>query len=344
MGTNSFVSSNGKSWTQGGSMGARYYDVDYADGLYVAVGANSSQSDADGRVTTSTDGVSWTNRTPGTIEQLNAVRHAAGRWVAVGNNNTNDHGATVLESENGVNWDVDYMNFDGDLFGLEAANGFLIAVGQNGAVMRIPYEDTDSPYITAQPISQTVNEGGSLALEFNFGGLEPVEIQWFKDGQPIYDNARIAAARSFGPTIEPVTLEDAGFYWAVITNSAGSTSTDVVEITVNGLPNITAHPVSVTTGVGGSAQFSIAVTNLLTVQWYHNGVLMPGETGDTLSLTNVQEAGRRRLLRQGNQRRRLRGQLPGHSLVDQLRQRRLHAGARQRLQWQCAAVGRHLGL
>lgn len=69
-------------------------DVLWANSQFMAVGDN-------GRITTSPDGVIWTERTSGTIQKLNGLNYVSGNiWVVVGDNNT------ILKSvDNGVTWE-----------------------------------------------------------------------------------------------------------------------------------------------------------------------------------------------------------------------------------------------
>lgn len=285
IGSTSFISSDGKTWTRGGGTGGVMHDVDYHDGLYVAVGDNNSLFNKYGRVRTSTDALNWTDRTPEDyLRPLNGVRYAGGHWVAVGNNDDNDHGATVLESINGVDWEVAYMSFDGELFGLEAANGRLIAVGSDGAVLSIPYADTSSPYFKQQPISQSIDEGDTLTLTVDFGGEAPVDIQWLKDGEPLFDGLRIGGSRTATLTIDDASPEDAGSYTVAINNSAGGRISDAAVVTINTKPVITAQPSSVTVSSGAAAQFLVTAEDATSYQWYLNGEELPGATNATYDI------------------------------------------------------------
>jgi len=234
VGTTSFLSSDGVTWTGGaGGTGARMEDVDYADGLYVAVGRTNTTSLADGRLVTSADGLNWTNRTPGAIEALFGVRHAAGTWVAVGANDPGDHGATVLESTNGIDWEVAYANFDGDLFGLEAANGQMIAVGDRGTVLSIPYADLDSPYFKQQPQSQSVIQGSPHTLTVNYGGIGPFEFRWMKDNEPLQDGNGFSGASTDKLSFADVQLSDYGQYTLLISNAHGARLSNVAIILID---------------------------------------------------------------------------------------------------------------
>ena len=69
-------------------------DLAYANTIFIAVG------DA-GLIRTSSDGITWTTQTSGTVQNLNglAFNDTANEWIAVGNNNT-----IIVSTDNGVTW------------------------------------------------------------------------------------------------------------------------------------------------------------------------------------------------------------------------------------------------
>ena len=65
--------------------GTNYHGVIYRVGQFVTVGVNSS---AQGTILSSSDGISWTTRTPGVASTLRGVAYGANRFVVVGDNGT----------------------------------------------------------------------------------------------------------------------------------------------------------------------------------------------------------------------------------------------------------------
>lgn len=83
------------------------------------------------------------------------------------------------------------------------------------------------PEITWQPQSATVLENRSVSFSINIsGGTRPVYYQWYFNAVPI------ANANSQTLTIPLPKLTDAGEYYVVITNYAGSLTSDVARLTV----------------------------------------------------------------------------------------------------------------
>ena len=82
------------------------------------------------------------------------------------------------------------------------------------------------PAITQQPTNVTVLAGTTVSFSVGLSGGEPFSYQWLKDGTPIV-----------GATTNPLTLfsvqtNDAGTYWIVVTNVAGSATSSKATLTV----------------------------------------------------------------------------------------------------------------
>src|SRR5262249_5789500 len=87
-----------------------------------------------------------------------------------------------------------------------------------------------------------------------------------------------------------VSLDLAGSYTVVVTNSYGTATSVPAQLTVGLPPLITSDPISQTVLAGDTALFTVAAqgTEPLTYQWYFNDtIILPGETNTTLTLTNV---------------------------------------------------------
>lgn len=84
-----------------------------------------------------------------------------------------------------------------------------------------------APTITEQPTSQTIIVGDGAVFNVNATGDQPISYQWFKD------NTEIVGATGNTHIIQTSTLTDAGNYHAVVTNIAGSTTSNTATLTVN---------------------------------------------------------------------------------------------------------------
>lgn len=88
------TSPDGITWTgQASAPNAVWNDVEYAEGLFVAVGTNA--------VMTSPDGVTWTSRTPAHSKVWTAITHGKGIFVACSSSGVGDQ---MMISEDGITW------------------------------------------------------------------------------------------------------------------------------------------------------------------------------------------------------------------------------------------------
>ncbi len=149
------------------------------------------------------------------------------------------------------------------------------------------------PSIVSQPQPAIVPRGGSAVLSVNVTGTEPLVFQWRLEGTPIPD----ATQSSYNLTnAQP---QHAGNYSVVITNAAGSVTSDLALLVVENplirfgsiLINENHEPTLTINGPPGT-QVSIQIsTNLITWNTVTNLVIGDEallEFTDELSLTNAQ--------------------------------------------------------
>jgi len=161
----------------------------------------------------------------------------------------------------------------------------VVAISVGGyhslALGRVP------PMITSQPANQTVCAGSAVGFCVTATGTQPLSYQWQ------FDETNIAGATGSCYTLTNAQPGQAGNYSVVITNVAGSVTSSNVVLTVNVPPIIGQQPANQTVNQGGSAAFSVTVSNLSTLplsyQWFFNATnLLAGATNTSLNLTNVQ--------------------------------------------------------
>ena len=142
------------------------------------------------------------------------------------------------------------------------------------------------PTISVQAVSISPNLGASASLSVTAKGGAPYTYQWKKDGSDVA--GATAATLSFATLLST----DAGSYTVVVTNAAGSVTSNAAILTVVVAPTIAAQPVSINANQGASATFSVTATGggTYTYQWKKAGVNIVGATTAILSLSNVQPA------------------------------------------------------
>lgn len=152
----------------------------------------------------------------------------------------------------------------------------------------------DVPVIGSAPVpgdrcwimpSKLIFEPGSnLFLVVRPDGLSSHDnVQWYKDG------VIIPGAGQLYYSISPLTAADAGSYTAV---ANGNTSSVALVVLNKTLPQFTLQPVSTDAILGGSASFytfcDLPASNFVdSIQWYKDGVAIPGATSVQLNIANV---------------------------------------------------------
>jgi regulation of enolase protein 1 (concanavalin A-like superfamily) len=109
-----------------------------------------------------------------------------------------------------------------------------------------------APAITAQPQSQTVNEGANVTFSVTASGTAPFAYQWRKGG------VDISGATASTLNLTAVTTNDAGSYDVVVNNSCGSATSAAatLTVTVNTLPAPWQTMDIGAVGIAGSATHS----------------------------------------------------------------------------------------
>jgi hypothetical protein len=138
-----------------------------------------------------------------------------------------------------------------------------------------------APVITAQPASQAVLGGGSVALSVTATGVPAPTYQWKRDG------ADIPGATNSTFALNNVTAADTGTYKVIVRNLVGTATSLPARLTVNILPpQITLQPISQSVLRGTNVTFTVAATGAPApaYQWRFNETDLAGETGASLTV------------------------------------------------------------
>lgn len=139
--------------------------------------------------------------------------------------------------------------------------------------------------VAARAASATVAIGKSVTLSVNASGTSPFTYQWKKDG------TNLSGATASTYKITSAQGVNSGNYTVVVSNPAGSTTSDIGTLIVNDL-TFTTQPLSQPVFAGATVTLVSAVigTPAPTYQWQKNGVNISGANGLTLTISNVQLA------------------------------------------------------
>jgi hypothetical protein len=131
-----------------------------------------------------------------------------------------------------------------------------------------------APIINAQPNNQTVPVGQTAAFTIVASGNPAPTYQWQRG------TANISSATSASYTTPVTTMADNGAtYRCVVTNAAGSVTSNAATLTVNGVaPTITTQPVNKTVAAAQTATFSVMVSGAPapTYQWQKGAINISG--------------------------------------------------------------------
>ncbi len=146
--------------------------------------------------------------------------------------------------------------------------------------------------ICAYPAQQTAIVGQTVTISYTADGTPPLVPKWQKNSQDI------PGATNQTLVFSPVQLTDAGTYSVIISNSAGSTTSDNAILTViaaNVIPTFTIQPANQTVLAGSPVTFSTIASGVPTptYQWRKNGTNIVGATATDLTIlvTSVDDAG-----------------------------------------------------
>ena len=147
------------------------------------------------------------------------------------------------------------------------------------------------PVITRQPQSLTVTNGSAADFSVAASGTPPLTYQWQKNGEALTDVGILSVSIiTTNLLLSSATIDDAGNYTVVITNSWGSVTSSVATLTVVFPPVITRQPQSLTVTNGSAADFSVTVSGAApqSYQWRKNGInLSDGGTVSGSATTNL---------------------------------------------------------
>ncbi len=127
-----------------------------------------------------------------------------------------------------------------------------------------------APKVTAQPSSQTVEEGQSVSFSAAASGLPTPTVQWELSSNGGSTWTTIEGATTGQITIAHASTPESGSeYRAVFKNSLGEATSKVATLTVRVIPLVTEQPINATVEEGQSAVFEAAASGFPapTVQW-----------------------------------------------------------------------------
>ena len=194
---------------------------------------------------------------------------------------------------------VSSTDMNGDQFLCTATNATGTATSTPAALV----VNESAPAFTTQPADRAVSTGSAAHFTVAVTGV-PLTYgyfyyQWQRQvaGSGPWTNL-VTTTGINGPdtaslTVSGTTLGMSGDQFrCLVTNTAGTTTSNAATLTVNQPPTITTQPQNVTAAAGATVSFTVAATGTapLTYQWSKYSTPIPGATSATLTLANITAA------------------------------------------------------
>jgi pectate lyase len=202
-------------------------------------------------------------------------------------NNTGS--ATVSYSDPAPN------TFTFDTFGVRPSDAVDSATQFDTALFKVEFiPRATAPSISIDPQDQDALVGQDANFSVLAGGTLPLSYQWYYDTNNT--DTLLSNQTNSTLTLTNVQTADAGGYFIIVTNSYGSATSVVAQLTVNipVAPSISTQPEDQTNILpGATATFSVIATGSdpLNYQWYYNtNTVLTNATDSTLTINNVQPA------------------------------------------------------
>lgn len=156
----------------------------------------------------------------------------------------------------------------------------------NGTVFSLALTPASAPLITSQPSSRTNIAGTTASFGVVASGTAPLSYQWLKGTN--------ALSQQNGSTLSLTNVSDAdaSTYSVIVSNAAGTVTSEPATLTVIDPPVIAKQPLSQTNVIGSTASFSVVATGTgpLNYQWFKGATALPQQKGSNLTLIKLSYA------------------------------------------------------
>ena len=129
-----------------------------------------------------------------------------------------------------------------------------------GGFHTLALESDGHPFITVQPLSQTVPAGTTVRVQAMAVGLPPLSYQWQRNG------TNVAGETTSALTFTNLQCSDTGAYTLLVSNSLGSTSSSTASLAINDTtpPSITCPSNMVVSANSGCNATNVALVSPVT--------------------------------------------------------------------------------
>lgn len=146
------------------------------------------------------------------------------------------------------------------------------------------------PAFESQPVDYFGYVGDNATLQAGAVSAPAPAYQWQKSADGVNGWTDIVGATMNTLQFSFASYADSGFYRVIATNANGSATSDVAQVDlVYPAPQIVTQPAPVAAEEGSTVMLTVAATGLgnLTYQWFKDFIELPGETLETLTLSDI---------------------------------------------------------
>ncbi len=229
-----FRSTDGSNWVMnsgphqfGNPASSPTSDMIYANDLFLIADA------IQGSIQSSSNGVSWSGVSFGNSQSPpGGITYGAGYFVAVRKGGFLP--TAFFSSTNATSWQQRFpeVGFPGPNFdprGVTFGNDTFVVVGTSNS-NPIIFQSGDlggTPTILTEPVDRAAVVGNPASFSVVAGGSDPLHFEWQKDG------SSIGGATNSTFTISNVVATNSGGYRVIVTNSFGSVTSRVAQLSVS---------------------------------------------------------------------------------------------------------------
>ena len=139
------------------------------------------------------------------------------------------------------------------------------------------------PVITNQPKNLNIVLGGTNLMVVQASGSAPLGYQW------LFNSTNLPNATTLAYHFTNIQTNQAGSYWAIVSNAYGMATSTVATVVVLSMPAIGGQPQSQSVTLGGKATFSVLASGgNLSYQWLYNSNVLGGATASSYTVPNAQ--------------------------------------------------------
>lgn len=169
----------------------------------------------------------------------------------------------------------------------DAGQYYVVVYGSNGISLTSTTATVTiliPPFITQQPVSQTVAAGTAVALSVTASGTGPLSYQWYGSG------GKILGATNNLLTFNPAQTYNWDTYFVGVSNAFGTATSQPATLVIYEPVAILSQPVSQVVAYHGTATFAVMASGFPApiYQWFLNGTNLVGATNSSLLISPVQ--------------------------------------------------------